>query len=370
MNLLFVNSTRRWGGVKSWTLRCAASLSARGHQVIVAGRRGDPFLDACRDAGLDVRAVPFGLSWSLSAIARFVGIIRRGEVQVVVCNTGRDLSTAGAAARLCGVPVVHRVGNGSDFRDTWVRRRVHAALVTRVLAPAQVVAEELTRNFPWIRPEDVAVSWNAAAPLPARGGAGQADRIACLSRLARGKGLEALLEAAGRLRRAGRSFQLDMVGEGPLEAELREQADRLGLGGCVRFPGFLRPDSGVLSLAAIGVLPSLREGFPNTLVEYWAAGLAVVASDLPGVREALDGTDAAVLVPPGDAEALAEALAELLADEAARGRLAGLGRRRADQCFTPATEGARLEAILAAAVAQGSAPRRRALPNGGPPGRT
>ncbi|MFA7331943.1 MAG: glycosyltransferase family 4 protein [Candidatus Delongbacteria bacterium] len=352
MRILYVNSTRRWGGVKSWCLRSARSLQQRGHELWVAGRTGDPFLDACRDADLSILPLAFGMSWSPLLILRLHGLIRRLGIEVTVCNTGRDLSTAGVASRLAGVPVVHRVGSGSDFPDSWVRRRTHHLLGTRLLAPAQVVRDELLTNYSWLRPEDVAVSWNGAL-APARPALpGPADRLVCLSRLAAGKGLEPLLQAVDQLQRAGRVLQLDLVGEGPLEAELKSRSRELGLDESVRFPGFVRPAAGVLSLAGIGVLPSLREGFPNTLLEYWAAGLAVVASDLPGVREALDGSGAALLVPPGDPGALAQALGRLLDDDGLRRETAAAGQARLAERFTSVREAERLEAFYQGLIAE------------------
>jgi glycosyltransferase involved in cell wall biosynthesis len=355
MRILYVNSTHRWGGVKTWCLRSACGLAARGHQVTVAGRRDDPFLTACREAGLPVLPYAFGASWSPAAFLHFWRLIHRERIELVVCNTGRDLSTAGLAARAAGLPVVHRVGAGADFRDTWARRATHRLVVSRVLVPAGVVRSEMLGRFAWIRPEQALVSWNAAEASPAVVGSGQPDRIVCLARLSHGKGLETLLAAAARLREHGLDFQLDLVGEGPLEGTLHEIVRTLDLDDHVRLPGFLRPASGVLALATVAVLPSLREGFPNTLVEYWAAGLAVVASDLPGVREALGDEEAAMLVPPGDAQALAEALGRLLVDEELRNSLAERGLRRARSCFGCAQEAERLERLYLDCIAARSA---------------
>jgi len=343
MKLLYVNSTRRWGGVKSWSLRTARALAAHGHEVSVAGRRGDPFLTACGEAGLPVLPCAFGASWSPVLIARFVAWMRRTGVQAVVCNTGRDLSTAGVAAWLCGVPVVHRVGSATDFRDTWVRRLVHRRVVRRMLVPADVMRRELLDRFPWIRPEEVAVSWNAAEAPVGGPSHGQSGRVVCLGRLAKGKGLEGLLRAVATVKKAGLSLQLDVVGEGELEPELRHLVRELGLDECVRMPGFIRPASHALQLAQVGVLPSLAEGFPNTLIEYWAAGLAVVASDLPGVREAMDGDAAALLVPPGDEEALAGMLCRVLENEDLRLNTAEAGLARMAKCFSTVLESKRLE---------------------------
>ncbi|RMG07933.1 MAG: glycosyltransferase, partial [Planctomycetota bacterium] len=123
-------------------------------------------------------------------------------------------------------------------------------------------------------------------------------------------------------------LELHFAGEGPWRARLEASARALGLEGRVRFlglcadaPGLLR--SGPLALA----LPSVAEGMPNAVLEALACGVPVVASDLPGTREAAG--DAALLVPPGDLPALRAALARVLADDGLRARLAAAGPERA-----------------------------------------
>lgn len=359
MNLLFVNSTRRWGGVKTWTLRAARGLRARGHGVLVAGREGDPFLDACREAGLEALGLPFGASWSPLLIARFWRLIGRRGIDLVVCNTGRDLSTAGAAARLRGRPVVHRVGMVRDFRDTLSRRTAQRVLQARFLVPAEHMARGLSERFAWIAPADVLVSANACRSLAARAEPGREPAtVLCLARLHPGKGQRDLLRAAARLSGEGLEFTVRLAGAGEDEQPLRALAVSLGLADRVVFAGFVADVEKELAGAQIGVLASHDEGFPNQLIEGLGAGLAMVATDLPAVREALGGEAAARLVPAGDAGALADALGALLRDPAARTRLGEAGRRRAEAAFSPRAEAERLEGLFEGILAE--RPRRGA----------
>jgi len=346
MNLLFVNSTRRWGGVKSWTLRAAAGLQERGHRVWVAGRRGDPFLDACQQAALPVLPVSFGMSWSPARILQFHRFLGRQQVDLVVGNTGRDLSTAGAAARLRGLPVIHRVGAGRDFPDSWSRRAIHRWMVRRVLIPSQAARDELLSHYSWIRPEEVAVSWNALEPGPRPSGERHPRRLACLSRLAPGKGLDTLLDALEELARRGVEFRLDLVGDGPLRQDLEARAAASALAGRVVLHGFVRPARPVLLPASIGVMPSPGESFAQVLLDYWDAGLAVVASDLPCVREVAGGDAPALRVPPGDPLALAHALARLLEQPERVAGLAAAGRTRLEEAFLADREAVRLERLF------------------------
>jgi glycosyltransferase involved in cell wall biosynthesis len=89
----------------------------------------------------------------------------------------------------------------------------------------------------------------------------------------------------------------------------------------------------VLAAAHIVCLPSYREGLPTILIEAAAAGLPLVATDVPGCREVVREGENGCLVPPRDAEALAEALARLAADSALRAAYGRASRRLADAEF-------------------------------------
>lgn len=138
------------------------------------------------------------------------------------------------------------------------------------------------------------------------------------------KGLQVLLEALPRVRRNHPEVRLLVVGA---EGGGRKVEGVTWLG---RLPDELLPAA--YRTARIMVVPSLgQESFGIILLEAMACGVPVVASDIPGyryvVREGVEG----LLVPPGDAEALASSIAALVTDEGLRSRLAEAGRRRAEE---------------------------------------
>lgn len=140
------------------------------------------------------------------------------------------------------------------------------------------------------------------------------------------KGHADLLDALGRVDFA-QDWRLLLVGrdEGT-QAGLQEQAQRLGLADKVIFLGSREDVPALLSACDIGISASHEEGFSNAVLEYLAAGLATVVTDVGGNAEAVG--EAGEVVQAGDAAAMAAAL-QRLADRSDRSRLAQLARQRA-----------------------------------------
>ncbi len=106
------------------------------------------------------------------------------------------------------------------------------------------------------------------------------------------------------------SIELALVGQGPLEQELRSQAHSLGIESSLRFVGPEPRDRVATWMAASTalVLPSLEEGVPNVMLEAFASGRPVVASDVGGIAEIHPGESAGALVPANDPTALARGI--------------------------------------------------------------
>src|SRR5205085_3817786 len=113
---------------------------------------------------------------------------------------------------------------------------------------------------------------------------------------------------------------------------LKALAYDLDLGKSVRFLGGVKDVSGLLSAVDVGVHSSVNEGVPNGVLECMAAGLAVVGTDYPGIREAV-GSGHDFLAPPFDVEALAERLIKLALDRDARERAGQANRIRIETDF-------------------------------------
>ena len=142
------------------------------------------------------------------------------------------------------------------------------------------------------------------------------------------KGVQTLIDALAALPAADRPG-LAVVGKGPMEGALRDQATRLGLSGLVRFLGRVADTDlpGLYRLARVFAYPSVGEGFGIPILEGLASGVPVVTSTGSCFSEA--GGDAALYAAPGDADELAAALARALGDETLRRDMIARGRRHA-----------------------------------------
>lgn len=146
--------------------------------------------------------------------------------------------------------------------------------------------------------------------------------VVSVGRLVEKKGFPSLLQACEILSRQGVSLRLEIIGGGPLEAELRSQITALGLGAVVTLHG-AKPQSFVrarLVAARVFALAAQREGdggsdnLPTVIMEAMAAGLPVVSTRVAGIPEMVDDGRTGALVAEGDVAALAEALAMYLTD--------------------------------------------------------
>ncbi|WP_310483292.1 glycosyltransferase family 4 protein [Chamaesiphon sp. VAR_48_metabat_403] len=161
------------------------------------------------------------------------------------------------------------------------------------------------------------------APIDAIESLLSASSAIAIGRLHPQKGFDLLLEAFARLQAKYPDWQLTILGEGPMQAELEELRSQLKLTDRVHFPGLVTNVREYLAQADLFVMPSRFEGFPMALCEAMACGLPVLAADcLSGPRDIIvDGVDG-VLVAPEDVDALTAQLDALMSDPSRRKQLA------------------------------------------------
>ncbi len=162
----------------------------------------------------------------------------------------------------------------------------------------------------------------AQGPPGGDGAAQGPPELLCVAAFKEYKGIPVLLEACRLLVRRKVRFRCDLVGDGPLRPQIERAIRELDLDQVVHLRGAVPQDTvtGMLRHASVLVLPSVvardgqMEGIPVALMEALAAGVPAVASSLSGIPELVHHEVNGLLVPPGDANALASALERLLDD--------------------------------------------------------
>jgi glycosyltransferase involved in cell wall biosynthesis len=146
------------------------------------------------------------------------------------------------------------------------------------------------------------------------------------------KGVDVLIEAMAVVARDWRQVSATIVGEGPDKAAFQARADALQLGEAVRFVGAM-PARAAFALGRFLVVPSRAESLPYIVLEAAAASMPMIVTKVGGIPE-IFGPDAANLIPPGDASALARAIMTALADPAAALAAASRLRERVSAHFS------------------------------------
>ncbi len=164
---------------------------------------------------------------------------------------------------------------------------------------------------------------------------GAVVRALFVGRIVEQKNLPVLLRAMRRLREAGVPIELKIAGDGPLVAHCRELIEQFGLVQSVQMLGPRDDAPELMGDADFVVLPSLREGLSNVILEAMSAGRPVIASAIPGNDELVEPEATGLLFPSDDDEALAAAMIRLAGDAPLRTKMGAEARRRAEDRFSP-----------------------------------
>jgi glycosyltransferase involved in cell wall biosynthesis len=267
-------------------------------------------------------------------------------------------------AYLPGVPklaLVHHLFGWSAFRQ--VQAPIAAFVVaTEALLPIVyrrwpfVVVSPSTRDDlvrRGIPPANIRVIPNGIDHEVYRPGSSGAeeDLVVFVGRLEHYKGIDVLLDAWPLVRAGRPTAQLAIVGAGSVEAQVRERSQAPANGGSVRLLGFVSEADKVswLQRATVVVQPSYKEGWGLTVLEAAACGAPSIATDVPGLRDAVRHGKTGLLVPAGEARSLARAIAEVLGSPALRADLASEARAWS-QRFTWDSAAASLANVLQSAA--------------------
>jgi len=305
-------------------------------------RPGDPeiFMEAATRANVTVHRIEERGRFDRSVVAALQNVRRQLSPDLVQTHAVKSH----LLARLAGLRpwiAFHHGYTWPDLRariynqaDRWSLRKAAA-----VLTVSQPFALELSRMG--VSREQIHVIHNAidrgwggnkenAAQLRASLGIGEKKIILIVGRLSREKDHLTLLDAVREL-----PVHLLIVGEGPERGRIEEHVRATGREGSVTLIGQVPSAEPYYAIADIAVLSSLSEGSPNALLEAMAAGVPVVATTVGGIPEIVTNEESALLVPPGDREAMRAAIGRMLREEGLAARMVRRARELVETKHSP-----------------------------------
>jgi glycosyltransferase involved in cell wall biosynthesis len=190
----------------------------------------------------------------------------------------------------------------------------------------------------------------SAFPLREPRPLGATPRVVIVGRLSPEKGHGILLKAARKLADENIPVQVEIIGDGPFAAAIRQQADTLGIADRVAHSGELLPDevSRRLVNADIFCMASFAEGLPISIMEAMAVGVPVVTTWVGGIPELAVNDVTALTVPPGNSDALAAAIRRLVTDAKLREGLVPAARAAVERMHSRDRNGEQLAEMFRA----------------------
>ncbi len=343
MKILHIETGQHLYGGAQQVLWLLAGLRRAGIESPLVCSPASAIAVAAAQNGIPVIPLPCRGDLDLLFARRLGKVLRREGPVLVHCHSRRGADVfGGRAARAAGIPAVvsRRVDNAEARWLARLRYRPYARIIAISEAIAGVLAEcgVDRQRVTVIRSAVDAAAFRASPDIAGfRASFGLSEEhqvVVCVAQFIARKGHRFLLQAVAELVPRYPGLRLILFGRGPLEPDLLAQRDQLGLGEAVQFAGFRDDLDRYLGAADLVVQPSLTEGLGVSVLKAAAAGVPVVASDAGGLREAVVDGETGVLVPPGDAPALAAAIAALLDDAPRRRQFAEAGRRRMQAEFS------------------------------------
>jgi glycosyltransferase involved in cell wall biosynthesis len=349
------------GGGERFAWQVATGLDPeRFESILCVSRRSAPEeLGAARAAGVRVLELGRRSRGSVAPWLRLAGVLRRERVAILHSHKFGSNVWGSLVARRAGIPVFIAHEHSWSFAGDPLRAALDRYLVAPRAAAILAVSEldrmrivercRIDASRVILQPNGVSLERNAVpGKLRRELGCDPAMPIVgIVARLTPEKRVDLFLEAIARIRCAGTRIRGVVIGGGVSDAQLRQQAQTLGLGRDVAFLGH-RDDAAVLALDFdVAVLCSDREGCPLALLEYMALGRPIVATGVGGVPDAVRHMKEALLVERADAAALAAAVSRLLAAPALAKSLGAAAARRQSMAFDLSAVVRRIESLYA-----------------------
>ena len=331
MKIFHIVSNKEWGGGEQYVYDLSQRQMADGIDVTIFCKPVEAIMQKYQEAGMKVIPLALGGALDIRSAWQMAKAIKTHSN--IHAHNFKDAFTACYArciARKKDVRVVmcrHLTRKGKNtLLYRWLYRHLDRLIFDSELSKSEFLSTHPTideKKLGIVHTSIVVPEAVTTVDIRAQYGIAEDSVIGMFhGRLDPEKGLDTLLEAVAQIKE--RNFRLVLVGRGSEEytAHLKQTVQEKGIAEKVVFAGFVHPVLPYVAAADFGILAStVQEGCPLSPQEYMSQGRPVVVTNNGGQREYVVQEQNGLLVPPGDAKALAEALARLVDDAALRQRL-------------------------------------------------
>jgi len=349
VKLLLAESSTAVGGQELAVLLHAEGLLRRGHDLRLILEPGSPIAAMAEERRLPTIGLPMRRSRYPLAILKMRKLLQHHRPEVLQLNSSRDSWIGSIAAHLTSPkPAVLRIRHISaplnrNLTTRWLYRRLvdmvvvtggertRQALVERDgLDPGRVAAFPIGLDVGRFKPGLPDPNLRVELNLPA-----SQLLVGLISYLRSYKGHVYFIEAAERIAKTRTDVTFLIVGEGPDAASIRSTIDRLGLASRVRMLGYRDDLVNIFRSLDAFVIPSVEgDTIPQVLMQALAMGLPVVSTTVGSIPDVVIEGETGFVVPPRDAQSLAERITRLLDDRELRVRLGANGRALVERSYT------------------------------------
>jgi len=312
-------------------VKTARGLEKKGHFVHILAHPNGRFAKSNPD-GVRMIKKKLGMDYNPFMIYYLSGFIKRNRIDLVVTNIEKEVIIGGLAARICNVPNIKRVGREDDFNKKLKVKWHHQLFVNECITPCDYVRDQSLMRAPYLDPEQFTTIYNGKNPVQF-----SRDRITwqkkewgllpddfvlgVTSQITRVKGIDQVIEVFRKILEKNPDLHLVITGEGKEKERLIRLAGNVDQNNRIIFSGFSNHPMLAAAAYDIAISNSWFEGFPNTVVEYLAAGCPVVTTDAGGVNEMVVHGENALLIPCFNPDQLYEKLMRLIEHQDLREKL-------------------------------------------------
>jgi len=327
LKILIITYTLEVGGAERVAVSIAKGLNKSKFEPIFCCFKGGALEKDLRDHGISVFNLNKSRGFDLSVLTKLIKIIKEKKIDIIHTHSFSPNFWGRLAGIIARVPVIIGTEHSVASVKTIFQKKADKILAkysSKIVSVSDRVKLSLCEEEN-ISPDKILTIYNGIDPMKPSSNKEAISKkneglgidlnkkiIVSIGRLEPPKGYEFLLESAKTVKREFPPIQFVIVGEGSLRYKLEKLRDDLKLRDTVIFLGHRNDIADILSISDIAALPSVREGFSVSLLEFMSLGKPIIATDVGGNNEAVINGESGIIIPPMDPIALTQGILKLI----------------------------------------------------------